>query len=679
MGLSASQARFLAVTSRKSSCEFRSMELAQQKLSLTRELQNATEEYHDALNATKLVWDADTIYYPGEFRYDLSYDLLMTPSDVNKYMPYLVTRQDGKIALQGNMAKAACGITKNGNEKIFNYVINDDGTYSSDGGLWYQDPTTGKYKVVYKGDADYDVAREENFTKFIEAMRDNKAMPGVTANTILNLQPEYQLMKDAGVGGEIVGKETANVMDMTNLLSYIDYIVANSQSGYFVTDSDEYKLAQKLIFDFNFVSGSNKATLNHSWSNKFGSTELYLNGEDWTSTEFITQKTDDGVKTSTEKTSQIFTLSDLLNEDVTLLVTGKQKFSRVFQIIDQAISNVNDFKNWDLLNEDVETWYNKMMKDVQTSNNNSSNNDYDYETLVQRAADNTEDEAKSELALLNFFDKLAKSMYALFMPNANDDTALIPKEAQNAYLLALSNTLTRMRNIEEYGEKSSFFNTILGLSQGSAKSAVNNADYYNSWYQEGNYFALSLSNLTEAFMTDFIDGLEQNANNCLITKNVNTSSYITDDAGHLYTVNLVNEEDTTLWEQEFYSIIFNNMCTQGFYQNDLLDENKYLENALKNGNLFISSKSADNYYYQTRYNEVYENHISTEADQAAITVAERNYSYIKSKLNMKEEQIEIEQKSVESELAALTAEVNTIQTLIKNNINSSFKLFSSGS
>ena len=57
MGLAASQARFLAITSRKMNCEFQSMQIAQQKLSVTRDLQKAAQDYQTNLTATKLVWE----------------------------------------------------------------------------------------------------------------------------------------------------------------------------------------------------------------------------------------------------------------------------------------------------------------------------------------------------------------------------------------------------------------------------------------------------------------------------------------------------------------------------------------------------------------------------------------------------------------------------------------------
>ena len=113
MGLAASQARFLAITSRKMNCEFQSMQIAQQKLSVTRDMQKASEDYQNNLTATKLVWeDMD------KNTYNLTYDLMMSPTAINQYDPYLVTDTQGRIVLTNDMFNAAVKarvIDKNGN------------------------------------------------------------------------------------------------------------------------------------------------------------------------------------------------------------------------------------------------------------------------------------------------------------------------------------------------------------------------------------------------------------------------------------------------------------------------------------------------------------------------------------------------------------------------------------
>ncbi len=108
MGLAASQARLLTITARKMNCENESTSIAQQKLSITRELATATEDYSNALNQTTLVWDTsglDSTY--SDTAYEFSYDLMMTPSELNGYDPYLLTNRTGQVVLNDKMTSAA--------------------------------------------------------------------------------------------------------------------------------------------------------------------------------------------------------------------------------------------------------------------------------------------------------------------------------------------------------------------------------------------------------------------------------------------------------------------------------------------------------------------------------------------------------------------------------------------
>lgn len=191
MGLAASQARFLAITARKASCEFQSMQLAQEKLSLTRALANATQKYQNSLNQTKLVWDMDgttgTAGATGE-TYDLTYDVMMTPSALNSYDPYFITSRTGKIVLNSAMAKAAeaAGIAR-------------DGSTTPD---------------------------ESGFYKFLECMGQNGA---IAPSTVTTLSAGYDIegahysyyISDAGIGGEPIDKTGANAMTIGTMLVYI--------------------------------------------------------------------------------------------------------------------------------------------------------------------------------------------------------------------------------------------------------------------------------------------------------------------------------------------------------------------------------------------------------------------------------------------------------------------------
>ena len=176
MGLAASQARFLAITSRKSYCEFQSMQIAQDKLSVTRELSEISSDYQNALNKTKLVWDYDG---SGENTYNLSYGVLMTPTDLNNYNPYLITTRTGSVVLNSQLAAAAEVISPNGT------TVNTS---------------------------------ETGFKQFIDALAKNGVIPESTAATIK--QQDYN--SKAGYGGDPLNKNGALVNNIAGLAYQVE-------------------------------------------------------------------------------------------------------------------------------------------------------------------------------------------------------------------------------------------------------------------------------------------------------------------------------------------------------------------------------------------------------------------------------------------------------------------------
>lgn len=104
MGLSASQARLLTITSRKADCEYQSMRLSHQKIALSRKMNEISNEYQNSLNQTQLYYD---FYGKGDTSNPLTYSLLMTPSVLNDYLPTLITNQQGRVVLDPAIAAAA--------------------------------------------------------------------------------------------------------------------------------------------------------------------------------------------------------------------------------------------------------------------------------------------------------------------------------------------------------------------------------------------------------------------------------------------------------------------------------------------------------------------------------------------------------------------------------------------
>lgn len=104
MGLAASQARLLTITARKADCEFQSMKLSHEKIALSRDMERISDEYQNAMNQTKLIYD---YYGTGTSDMSLTYGLLMTPSVYNDYYPRLLTDKSNRVVLSGIYASAA--------------------------------------------------------------------------------------------------------------------------------------------------------------------------------------------------------------------------------------------------------------------------------------------------------------------------------------------------------------------------------------------------------------------------------------------------------------------------------------------------------------------------------------------------------------------------------------------
>ena len=96
MGMAASQVRFLSLQHRKNSIGRQLSTLSNRKMSLSRDMNDVSRHYTEALNRINLKWSNDC----GNTYHALSYDMLMKPNDVNTETPYILTNaRNGKVVL----------------------------------------------------------------------------------------------------------------------------------------------------------------------------------------------------------------------------------------------------------------------------------------------------------------------------------------------------------------------------------------------------------------------------------------------------------------------------------------------------------------------------------------------------------------------------------------------------
>ena len=129
-----------------------------------------------------------------------------------------------------------------------------------------------------------------------------------------------------------------------------------------------------------------------------------------------------------------------------------------------------------------------------------------------------------------------------------------------------------------------------------------------------------------------------------------------------------------LGQSTFYDALFNQICANGWTENDRINDNEYLQQMLQNGMMFISRMKDDNYYYQGNY--ATDTYIKEIADETLIAYAESKYNTEKAKLNAKEETIDLKMKNLDTEISSLTTEYDTVKNTISKNIEKSFKRYS---
>ena len=94
---------------------------------------------------------------------------------------------------------------------------------------------------------------------------------------------------------------------------------------------------------------------------------------------------------------------------------------------------------------------------------------------------------------------------------------------------------------------------------------------------------------------------------------------------------------------------------------------------LKSGMAFISSISDDGYYYQGNYST--DKYILEVTDDEAISKAEAKYNTEKTKIENKEDTIDLKMKNLDTEISSLTTEYDTTKSIISKSIEKSFKRY----
>lgn len=556
-------------------CEFQSMQIAQQKLSVTRDLQAAAQNYQNSLDATKLVWtDMDDNIY------DLSYDIMMTPSAINQFDPYLLTDTKGKIILSNGMFNAAVNAG----------MIDEKGN-----------PLSSKDHPSLDG-------RNE----FIKQLGAQGAITGTNASAVLN--NENLKWTKSGIGGEVYDKSIAYGL---NTYAFINYMKTAEYDEDIKDGSTVIHKKGDSIYDANM-----EAVMN------------ILRGTATTSTG------SSGTALSTILGVATDSLGNLVYS--TSLDTDKSGNETQYVITkDGAALSKTDLEKLtlgDILSGKYEI----------TTGNKNGNLENVGETIL----------------------KIFAGVLGMGCDPEKFQGLNVDDEAKNALDVAFE--LTKYDCLQQ--------ETSDGGKGNVGENASKSQDY-NCILKGSNHSSLSLTNLLKTYLTNFAISLDGWSDSAFKVENkAKDSKYVTNDLNYYF----VCKNDSAMTSDEdlitdFYNMLYNQICTNGASTDETkrdlaMTDKSYLSNALKNGQLFISSLNNDGYFYQGAY--TLNGHVEEVTDEDAIAQAEVEYNVTKSKLNYKEETLELQMKNLDTEISALSTEFDTVKNLISKGVEKTFTMFS---
>ena len=716
MGLAASQARFLCLTARKASCEYKSTELAQQKLEITNQLADISNDYGQALNSTKLMWSNDGI--DGD--YGLTYSLLMSPSPMNDFNPYMITTPSGAVVLNDKYAAAAraAGISKAGgigsqmSRDKFISALSSQGIVTE---ATAQKITQYDYKPV--------VDSKTNKITF-----ENE-------NTVTNSGSGLVWNPAAGMGAEPLNKGAAQSLTLADLimsetigLQYVDWakVAISSNEITEIEYNRELDRLDKLRASLNagvvsddVINQLYKDLANYKNNNKSQeTTDTYKNEVARLEKLIECAKNIDNIDEVDGKKY----LTDSSNNRIK--VNGKD-----IEVID-ALTNIkaqiiNDYDTY-VKNNNASA---KKLKDIY----NISANDLDYDdnkSKVKNALGQEVDTGKvysivqngvinhyeDELKYMTIGDLLSEQI--VLMANSNIPTTPGKTESGNKAtdLKAFSEAVTKILdsivsvfgysatenlrgigfNVDDASEealkfayemvRNNFLRPNSAVDTGSRKndhsmtdnSAYINATTYNSIGTDdsGKYFAVSISQMVASFLTYYENALSGSNTSYVVGKSKDTSIYVTDNSGYMYYVQASDDVVTSNVnkDSDFFDQLYNNILEHGWREDDAIDDNEYLEASLKNGRYSMSSLNQDGYFYQTRYNDT--GYMVEVSDTDAIARAEAEFTAKKAELTYKEDSIDIKTKKLDAEIAAISTEVESVKNIIAKGIEKTFSMFS---
>lgn len=597
MGLAASQARLLTITARKADCEFQSMSLSHQKLSLSRDMEKVSSDYQNSLNTTKLMYDYQG---SGESNINLTYGLLMTPSVYNDYYPKLVTDAQNRVMLNSSYAAAAraAGIPAEGlngtpSSDVRNKFVEalaNQGVITATSAATIVGTNYSNTLGLGKTTSTTAVTTDYTYQQFMDVIKTNTDSTSTAGVTL-------------GVGGVLNG--AGNVFENERFYRVTDGNVENTELGSSAGTGGSVTL-------YDLLSGNSQYYLS-ILSKKGG--ELPIYGADYLQNKIAG---DGGIL-------------DWMMDQFSSVLGGIAANDTALQYAYNAV--------YDMIvpNTHLQDWHNGV------------NGDTSYKDHLDQKKSKLEEWAQPENSQLKqWMDEIGEGEITQ-NHRSHDDS--------------------KMQRSQNY----------MGFTYTADKNA--SGFFYSKTHKDRNdksQVSINLNNIAQAFLTAYVQymqGIGESQYSFQKGDKSQCNLYDGTDKNFKFTVyaGSETEDDSTQLISNFYDSMFNMICMNGWTENDKIDDADYMSEMMKNGMAFISSISDDGYYYQGNYST--DKCILEVTDTEAIARAEAKYNTEKTKIENKEDTIDLKMKNLDTEISSLTTEYDTTKQVISKAIEKSFKRY----
>lgn len=658
MGMAASQARLLSITSRMSDNELRAQLINNSKMRLTEDSSKASEKYISALNQVELMMsNKDTL---GNNMYQqLTYNNLTAYSSYNNQ--YGLINKSGELVVSeldaAKYEQAVAAADKNPDTDALTEFLKSYGLEKDTTSYWESNKIGDDLKTRYEGDVEYD---------------DN-------ANRISGLHYGYELSKtsqEVMVYNRLLDDYNKADQALTKAVisSMKDYLYDYIPSG----ESVKYENKYDEVLKYNTSNGKtptiseSQQSLNYLKKLFNGLTSSgHINSE-------TTDKNGNKVKSDFYKMMQYY-LNDMIKfsggSAVVESETDISKTSDGFNI------NGGAFK----VTKDASGNYTVTGADGFTITSGITNQNGEYSFGYSRSKTEDDGSVSTDYGTCTF---TTTEPYSAILSEADDEYS-VGEAVKKAYTYFQQNVLSQM-------DRSKF--ASLAPTQNAA---------YQAAAKELSMFIFGVDVGAQDY--DKLGDMEWVLNSGKPTTNLDGNTYISlkqvengKDVTKEYLANFEAIKDIYLVEQmidtfgapkytwidknnpnenadakaKWYTNIFEKMQESGYQKIglELTKSADWIQFALESGLLTMVQVDDENHWVSTMYSNCSD--ITEDTIELNITRAEAEYKRETNKIQAKDKRFDLELKNIDTEHNSLQTEYDSIKSVIDKNVERNFKMFS---